>query len=237
MKPTAVQLTVLAYLREHVASTVFVLQLLLQHNSPQATHQLLKRMTKSGLVSSADILLAAGKKVKLYGITELGLAYAFDLDEEVTSSMYFEPSKISPSTLQHELDIQILNIDAERAGWTRWLNGRSLGKRLKGMKIPDAIVTAPNKAASTFCVECEREIKSTRRYRQIIASHLAARKAGHWEHIVYLCPTTDLALRLKRKIVSLEYLLWNGHRIALTKAHMSHFTFDSYEYFSKEERL
>lgn len=233
MKPTAVQLIVLVFLREHIASTVFVLQPLLQHNSPQATHQLLKRMTKSGLLSSADIQLAAGQKVKLYGITELGLSYAFELDEEVTSSTYFEPSKISPSTLQHELDIQVLNVAAKAAGWTKWVNGRSLGKRLRGMKIPDAIVTAPNIGGSIYCCEAEREIKSSRRYRHIIASHLASRKAGHWEHIVYLCPTKDLALRLKRKIASLEYLLWNGGRVTLTDAHLKHFSFDSYDYFSR----
>lgn len=235
MKISTVQFTVLAFLRVHVASTVHVLQLLLQHKSPQATHQLLKRMVKSGVISSAYISLAAGKKVKIYGITEIGLAYAFELTEEVNSTTYFEPSKISPSTLQHELDIQMLNISAEVAGWTDWENGKSLGKRLKGMKIPDAIISVQKSERRVFCLECERHIKSSRRYRSIIASHLASRKAGHWDHILYLCPSADMAKRLQRKIKSLNYLLWNGNRVHLTEAHLSYFTFDSYEYFNDSD--
>jgi hypothetical protein len=225
----------LTFLRVQTWSTLKVLQLQLQLNSPQSTSQLMKRMAKIGLINSAEIKLAAGHKVKIFGITEYGLAYAFDLNEEVTTTRSFEPSKVSPATLQHELDIQLLHINAEKYGWNDWQNGSSLGKRLRKMKIPDAIVHSP--LSRIYCVEAERELKSTRRYREIIASHLSARKQGHWEHILYLCPDLDLAKRLQRKIASLQYLLWNGSRIALTNAHLEPFTFADYEFFNSKTRV
>ncbi len=235
MKLPPSQRQALRFLRVQTWSVVSVLQRQLQHNSPQATYQLMKRMMSQGLISSADIALPAQNRVRLFGITELGLAYAFDLGEEVTTTRYFEPSKVSPSTLQHELDIQLAHINALKSGWKNWENGSSLGMRLRKMKIPDAITLSPD--GKKVCIEVEREIKSARRYREIIASHLASRKQNHWEHILYLCPTNDLALRLRRKVASLDYLLWNGNRVSLTEAHMSHFTFDSYGYFTKEGKV
>lgn len=235
MKLSPILKRALKFLRVQTWTTVKVLQSHLQHQSPQATHQLLKRMIDTNLVSVHVMKLPAGQKIKLFGITELGLAYAFDLNEMVTTNRYFEPSKVYPATLQHELDIQLLYIEAQKSGWENWNNGHELGKRLNKMKIPDALVVSPN--GRQFCVEVEREMKSARRYREIIASHLSSRKQGQWDHILYLCPDLDFAKRLQRKIVSLEYLLWNGSRIALSSAHLSHFTFDSYSYFSNAPNM
>lgn len=231
MKVPNAQLILLKYLRIHMWSTVQVLQIHLKHNSPQATYQLLKRMQTNRLITSAIIELPANNRVRLYGITEKGLDYAFDLNEKVTSTRFFEPSKVSPSTLQHEIDIQKAHTSAVSYGWRDWTNGSHLGKRCSNMKIPDATALSP--AGIKVCIEIEREIKSSRRYRDIIASHLSARKQGQWSHVVYLCPSKDMAKRLERKLRSLKYLLWNGSRIALTEAHFEHFTFDSYEYFTR----
>ena len=235
MRLPPVQKSLLSYLSIHTWSVASVLQQQLQHRSPQATHQLLKRMIAKGLISSADIQLPAQRKVRLFGITEVGLAYAFDLDEEVTTTRYFEPSKVSPSTLQHELDIQLAHVNASIVGWSDWRNGSVMGKRITNMKIPDAIATSPK--GHRICIEIEREIKSARRYRDIIASHLSARKRGQWEHILYLSPDLDFAKRLKRKINSLGYLLWNGCRVSLTEEHLKYFTFASYDFFTEEVPL
>lgn len=60
------------------------------------------------------------------------------------------------------------------------------------------------------------------------------RKQGHWNKILYLCPTQDLAERLQRKAKSLGHLVWQGQRIKLTDAHLEHFIFTNYDYFNNE---
>lgn len=225
---------VLMFLRQKTFSTALNIQNLLAHQNVQATHQLLKRMCRDGLVQAADINVISGRPIKLYGITEKGIAYAWELTETVTSSMVFQPSKVSPLMLQHELDMQVLHIDAENCGWVNWQNAKHLGKRLAGAKYPDALVHSPS--GEVCCIEVEREIKSTSRMRQILASHLAMRKAGHWQKIIYLCPSLDLARRLQRKFELLEYVTWRGARVRLSKPHFEPFIFADYKFFNSKTR-
>jgi DNA-binding PadR family transcriptional regulator len=166
---------VLMFLRQETFSTALNIQKLLAHQHVQATHQLLKRMCRDGLVHAADIYVLSGRPIKLYGITDKGIAYAWELTETVTSSMVFQPSKVSP-------------------------------------------------------------LKSASRMRQILASHLAMRKAGHWQKIIYLCPSLDLARRLQRKFELLEYVTWRGARISLSKPHFEPFIFADYEFFNSKTR-
>ena len=77
--------TILRFAREETFSTVSVLQLLCKHNSPQATRQLCRRMIRDGLLDEGSITLIVDRPLKLFGITNKGLAYAFDLDEVVTT--------------------------------------------------------------------------------------------------------------------------------------------------------
>jgi hypothetical protein len=230
MKITKAQRVVLLFLRIETWADVKTLQLQLEHNSVQATHQLAKRMCKDGLLVSARLPLVSGHSIMLFGITELGQAFAWKLGEEVTASATFQPSKVSPLMLQHELDMQKLHIQAERNGWTQWQNGKHLGKRIHGAKYPDAVAVSPK--GIICCMEVEREIKSTSRMRQILASHLAQRKEGHWHKIIYLSPSIDVARRLKRKCSTLEYLTWRGSRIPLTPNHLKHFIFSDYSFFN-----
>jgi hypothetical protein len=233
MKITKAQRIVLSFLKVETWSDVKTLKMLLDHNSVQATHQLAKRMCSNGLLVSAKLQLLSGHSITLYGITETGQAYAWELSEDVTTSVVFQPSKVSPLMLQHELDMQKLHIQAEHNGWTQWQNGKHLGRRIEGAKYPDAVAVSPQ--GIICCMEVEREIKSTSRMRQILASHLAQRKSGQWQKIVYLCPSMDLALRLKRKCSTLEYVTWRGSRILLTPNHLEHFIFSNYAFFNSTE--
>jgi hypothetical protein len=194
MSLSSLEKTTLRFLREETYSSVGIIQSLLEHNNVQATHQLLKRMKAKGYLASAKIQAGIYTVPLLFGITEFGQAYAWDLDEDVGNTKTFQPSKVSAFILQHELDMQLMHIKALKLGWS-WNNAKNLGKRLANVKYPDAIATSTD--GISWAVEIEREIKSTSRLRSTFASHLSMRKQGYWNKILYLCPTQDLAERLQ----------------------------------------
>lgn len=164
----------LMFLREDTWATVVNVQLALKQKSIQATHQYLKRAEAKGLIASSNIAASFGRPQKLVGITELGHAYAWELDECPTNRRVFNSSKISPAMFAHENDLQKLRISAIQNNWKDWRNAKHLGTRLQATKYPDAIASSP--ANITYCIEVEREIKSSKRLRTIFASHLSMRK-------------------------------------------------------------
>ncbi|MBO7922769.1 hypothetical protein J5X92_11125 [Alteromonas sp. K632G] len=219
----------LMFLREDTWATVVNVQLALKQKSIQATHQYLKRAEAKGLIASSNIAASFGRPQKLVGITELGHAYAWELDECPTNRRVFNSSKISPAMFAHENDLQKLRISAIQNNWKDWRNAKHLGTRLQATRYPDAIASSP--ANITYCIEVEREIKSSKRLRTIFASHLSMRKKGHWEKILYLCPSSEIAKRLARKASTLSYLTLEGRRISLRNEHLIHFIFADYGYF------
>jgi hypothetical protein len=229
MNISSQQKKILEFLREETFTNAAVIQTLLQQSSIQAAHQILKRMTRERLVSAAIFSMPSNKSLKIYGITECGHDYAWQPEEHKTNNTVFNHNKFSTFMLQHELDMQMIHINAERNGWTQWRNTRHVGKRTKNTKYPDALAESPG--GECFCFEIEREIKNSSTMRTVLASHLAMRKRGHWQKIVYLCPTTDMAQRLKRKVENLSYLRWEGRQIPITPAHIKPFIFSDYDFF------
>ena len=55
-----------------------------------------------------------GCSIVIWGITETGLHYSFDLDESLQIRRIFEPSKVKLVALQHKIDLQIARIKAEK---------------------------------------------------------------------------------------------------------------------------
>jgi DNA-binding PadR family transcriptional regulator len=227
--PTLQQISILKFLRVETCSTPEVIQSLLNQKSVQASYQILNRMVALKFLTKTTIPVVSGRAVLLYGITNHGLAYAWDLDETPLHRPTFQPSKISVFTLQHRLDIQKIHVFAEQAGWTNWRDGSQLGFRQREQKVPDAV--AVSTANEMVAFEIEREIKSMKRYRTIVLSHLLNRKNGHWDSIIYLCPTSDLALRLKRVFENLGAIDFNAKKITLTEAHLKPFKFMGYNDF------
>jgi DNA-binding PadR family transcriptional regulator len=227
--PTLQQISILKFLRVETCSTPEVIQSLLNQKSVQASYQILNRMVALKFLTKTTIPVVSGRAVLLYGITNHGLAYAWDLDETPQHRPTFQPSKISVFTLQHRLDIQRIHVCAEHSGWTAWRDGSQLGFRESQQKIPDAVSLSLNGEKIAF--EIEREIKSTKRYRQILVSHLVGRKQGYWNSIVYLCPNIDMAVRLQRKFNLLGSVELNGRKIQLTSEHLQPFQFYGYDEF------
>jgi len=231
-QPTPQQITILKFLRVETCSTPSIIQTLLKQKTVQASYQILNRMVTQKLLSKYTLCVLSGRGVLLFGITNLGLAYAFDLEETAVFRPTFQPSKISAVTLQHKFDIQMIHIKALHNGWSNWKDGSQLGLRSRDHKVPDAVATS--QANERVAFEVEREIKSHRRYSDIILSHLLARKLGHWDSIIYLCPTSDMSLRLKRVFENLGSVNFNGKKIKLSSEHVQCFKFYGYDEFIKK---
>jgi hypothetical protein len=229
--PTPAQLLILRFLRVETCTTPEIIQILLGQKSIQAGHQILGRMVQQKLLTKHNLSIMHGRAISLFGITHHGLAFAWNLDETPETRPTFQPSKISALTLQHRLDIQKIHIITEQNGWTVWRDGSQLGFRGSRQKIPDAIAVSPDSRLIAF--EIEREIKSTKRYKQIILSHLQGRKKGNWDSIMYLCPSSDMAYRLRRVFQGIGTVDFNGRKLALSDEHLRFFQFFGYADFIK----
>jgi hypothetical protein len=227
--PTPQQIAILKFLRVETCTTPEITQSLLNQKSIQASYQILNRMVAQKLLTKYTLPVIHGRGVLLFGITNFGLAYGWDVDETPEFRPTFQPSKVSLTTLQHKFDIQMIHVNCIQSGWTEWRDGSQLGFRGKDQKIPDAVACSPANTRVAF--EVEREIKSMKRYRTIVLSHLLNRKSGHWDSIIYLCPSLDMAFRLKRIFENFGAIDFNGKKITLTEAHLKPFKFMGYEEF------
>lgn len=74
-----------------------------------------------------------------------------------------------------------------------------------------------------------QRIKTTKRYQQILASYLRAIKAGEFHQVVWITPSTELAIRLGSIIKSIETVPIAGQKIAIDPArHHLHLHFTDY---------
>ena len=218
--------TVLRWLRDEIWSTPEVLGKIMGLTARQGVYQTLAKMERDGYLASADITIFKKSTQRIVGITAHGLAFAFDADEPFEKRPTFEPSKVKLSTLQHESDIQLLRVQAERAGWKNWTPGARLVASQAGANRPDAIVL--DLQMRVVAVEVERTIKTTKRYENILSQYLQAIAKGEYGRIAWVCPTEDLAARLRRIVSSISSVPINGKRIALEPRHYELITFTDY---------
>lgn len=218
---------VLRFLRQHLWTSQLILQLVLGLTSRQAAHKTLKQMAVLGLIKSC-IFKALGGNLTLWGITHQGQAIAFNVDTECLVDSCFEPSRISEQTIRHQLDIHLLRLQAEAAGWTNWLDGDRLGAYGKDQKRPDAL--AKDSKGSIVAFECERTFKSTKRYEQILVNYLKLIKSQNIAYVVWVCPSKEMTIRLKIILTSIKSVRVNGQRIEIDpmKHHLNLF-FSSYD--------
>jgi hypothetical protein len=202
----------LRFLRQHLWSTQDILQVVMGLNSRQAAHKGLVVFEEAGLIRR-HTLDALGGPVTLWGITPHGQACAFHLGTEAPLPAYFEPSRISEQTARHQLDLQRLRLRAEAAGWKDWTDGNRIGDVGKEGKRPDAIVTDP--LGRCTAIECERLMKTVKRYERVLAGYLRAIKAGTVARVVWVSPEPEIAARLRAIITGITAVRVGGQRVAI----------------------
>lgn len=217
---------ILRFLRDETWTHISVLKELLGFKSVQAIYQTLAKMQRDNLVKCSEISISHGRPVSIWGVTETGLHYSFELNEPMEIRRVFEPSKVKPITMQHKIDLQLSRVRAEKAGWTNWVPGELLGMRIKCAKYPDAI--AVNAQGERVAIELERTIKSRKRYAEILVSHLLQRKNGDWDKIYYLSPDKDLAARIRRAFSLIKQAAHKGKKFQVTEEHHQPFYYYSF---------
>lgn len=166
-----------------------------------------------------------------YSITERGMAEAYfveglPLPERIPSGRW----KISLLNYQHEQDVLVFAIQVQKAGARVRLSEQSVpGQKGRAIsaKYPDLLVDAGNE---TFGVEMEREVKSQRRYREIIAAHWHAMERGEYQVVLYLTPKQATRDRLARVVKSVYESVRLGGRVrALTEEERQRIRFGTYQ--------
>lgn len=188
---------VLRFLRDELWTSADVLGLLLGLPNRQNVHTTLCALERDLLVRRAAVAIP-GRMLTLWGITAHGQAMAADSDEQIRGRA-FEPSKVPIAFAQHILDVQRLRIAAEQAGWTDWVNGDRIERWTAGQKRPDA--WAVDLQGRTVAIECERTLKSVKRYQVIVSDWLQAIRREEVRRVVWVSPTADISARV-RKIVT-----------------------------------
>lgn len=186
---------VLRFLRTTIYSTSEILGSVMGVTTRSPIHRTLKTMERSNLIQSARSDNSGGKT--LWGITAAGQRYCLqDGDEEIAK--YFNPAKISSSTLIHYLDIQRVHITLQKAGWKGFMYPDKLPRpHLKGGKLasenqfitrPDLLAVNPDQVPAA--IEMERFVKTQKRYvEQIIPGHIRKLNAGEYSFVLWIART------------------------------------------------
>lgn len=219
--------SVLRFLRQHLWSTQDILQMVMGLASRQAAHKSLCAMETAGLLRRHRYQILGGA-LTIWGITYQGQAMAFNPDFESPMSGTFDPSRVSVSLIQHQLDLQRLRLAAERDGWGDWLDGDRMGDRKEFEKRPDALATLSD--GRVVAIECERSFKSLKRYQYILLMYLRLIKSGEIACVVWVSPTPEMAARLRAIMHSFTEFRFNGQVLRVDPAkHHANLHFTSYQ--------
>lgn len=182
----------------------------------------LTSMARAGLVVLDRIEIPHGS-LPIIGITMDGQSAAAGMDREFIPRRY-EPGRIGLAMIDHTLDLQRLKLACLRAGWKNWT--RPDADKMVASYRPDAVAVTP--AGVTVCLECERTLKSKKRYQAILTNHLSAIKKNAFSHVIYACQSADKARNVERLFRSIPVLLVGGETIRTTPKIDVHFSFVVY---------
>ena len=223
---------ILRFLREDLFSTSELLGLLLGLRSRQAIWKTLKQLEAREFIKQ-HTFHALGGPIIVWGVTPHGQALAFNPATETVARSYFEPSRVSEVTIRHALDLQMLRIRAEAAGWRGWRNGDRLGAVRNGNR-PDAIVIDSD--GKVTAIECERTFKTLKRYEVILSNYLQALKRSDFHRVIWVSPTSEQACRLRSMVTGIESVLVEGQRVKIDpQRHHAALSFEDYSSFAKRD--
>ena len=191
---------------------------------PAATYRTVNSLVKAELLRTERVALVGGH-ITLIGITHHGQALATDPNEAVVEKV-FAPNRVSSTYLRHTLDIQYLRIKAERSGWTGWVNADRFEKWQEGQARPDAF--AMDVAGRRIAVECERTIKSPKRYNQILNAWLQSIRRGDVQKVVWVSPNESVRDRLRQIITSISHVEVAGQKVLIPRDRFQNLDFLTY---------
>lgn len=190
---------ILRFLRDEIYTTQKIAQMLLGLSEIQ-TKRTLVAMERAELITHKQVQTQSGWSPALWGITPHGQGMAC-LDHELPVDRYFQPARVGLSILQHTIGVQRLRVQAEKAGWTGWVNGDRAAD-FDAESRPDAIATDPG--GIVWCVEYERTMKVRSKYEGILFTRLRAIKSGKYSRVIWVSDTPQASRLVRQAVLGLR---------------------------------
>lgn len=195
----------------------------------------LKGMARDGLMLEQTVVGVAPRPISWYRPTSRGMAEAYFLaGEDLPDPLPEGRGRIAPQNYRHEQDILTIAITAERAGAQFIMFQPPVNKDKKpvaiSQKYPDGLLKV---GPTMYALEIERQPKSQRRYKEIIAAHLLAMERCLYKRVIYLSPDNYVKNRVKKMIYSIKTIHFGGRDYNLSESDSARFIFGIYENLGK----
>ena len=187
-------------------------------------HTCLKALERD-LYVRCERLPTGARLLTIWGLTPHGVGMMADFENGQVVN-YFEPSRVSPWTIQHSLAVQKLRLQLEAKGWTGWRSDRQCRAEAvegKWLKVPDALAVNPQ--GELVAIEVERTVKTLKLYPEIMAAYLQMARAGRLLKVNYFCCAPLSADRMQNIFSSIHTIKINGQAVPLSQQHHRLFEF------------
>lgn len=213
----------LAWLRTEIWTTPEIAGDVMGVSDRRTIRTSLAAMARDGLVT-LDSIQTPLEVFKVVGVTMDGQSAAATGDKLMVGRTY-ERGRIGLTVLHHTIDLQRLKLACLRAGWQNWVRPDA-GKWGKNHR-PDAIAVMPT--GVPVAIECERTMKSLKRYKTVVANHIGSMKKNAFRHVVYVSPKPEKLRNVERLLRSLPPLVVAGEKVLPGPIVDANFSFVSYE--------
>jgi DNA-binding MarR family transcriptional regulator len=221
---------VLAFLRREIWTTPRVLAVLLQWPDGQpgdkaVVSRLIQSLKRQGLVETETI----DNDKFVIGITADGQARAAEIINKELVLKEYERGRVSLSTFQHREDLQLLHIQCAKRGWAvfTYPDRLPVDQKLRSSHRPDVLTVTP--FSQSVALECERTIKSMKRYAVIIGGHLTNIQQGLYGHVIYATPDQPRAKAVQKIFHEIGRVVVQGKDVPLTEKEREKFSFLTYD--------
>ena len=217
----------LYFLYEETWTHIDIIFQLLNDVSREQIEEILKEQSEAKLIGNHQFPTGFSSTEQIWGIARRGVSLVQETDRNLEYRPVFYKSSVNRTSMNHQLDIQRLQLIAERKGWRGWKKSERKGVKKKGAFYPDAVAVRPD--YSRIAIEVERTIKGYDRYPGILVAHLIARKNRKWDEIYYFSPDAKVSRQLERIFSEISEANYLGEVLEINDVHRAPFRFLTYD--------
>lgn len=220
---------ILGFLRSEIWTVPEIIGLVAGVHDRRTIASTLTGMVRDDLLVREECTLPSGRRVGLVGITMNGQAQIAHLLNKPLTDRAHELGRAGLSQVDHRCDAQRLHIQLAQAGWTGWRYPDRVPiseKSQPGAHRADAIATTPD--GVVVALEIERNVKTGKRYKNILSHHLNALARGDYSQVIYTSPTAVTALAVRSLMTSINHVIVSGRETTMTPEMLAKFQFLTY---------
>lgn len=220
---------ILGFLRSEIWTLPDVVGLIVGVRDARTIESTLAGMVREDLLVREECTLPSGRRVDLIGISMDGQAHIAHLLCKPLVDRAHERGRAGLSQVDHRADLQRLHINLAQAGWCNWTHPDRVPvsqKSQTGQHRADAITTTP--AGVVVALEIERNVKTGKRYRAILAHHITALSRGDYSQVIYTSPSEATACAVRSLVSSIDQVIVAGRETIVTPEMLSKFKFLTY---------